>query len=573
MGFLSDLWPFRKKKESRVVVFIGQEGNYLDHRPYDPDEDDDKAWVKVGDGKVLVQRGNPTDSAGRPLQRRARLSQFAFKEFDYYNVDSGTVYDDAKFREITAGAFVDTPLEAHNRIVKLALLQYKKNARAFSIVEVVKDFTLGDGVIIDAADPRVQEIIDEFWEVNEWEDKLEERVRALAVTGEQLYPIFVGDDGILHISSILPLQILEVLRNTENAEDLQQVKACVRDLAMDYRTDSVVMDADAECFKILKPRDAWRIANGKMDLRDEKFCLFFAVNRIAGGTRGQPDITPVIDWIEGMDSFLFTMLERADLALQVVFDLKCDGLDAPKLRDMASEFVKSLRAGEVYAHNEKVTLDVHSPTLGSAEAEEIFNVLSRMISAGVGLPGMFFGDSMDIARASASEMTIPPSKRLQSRQRFVKRMIQRCLDLQIAWTRAKTPDRLKGVEDFTYQIRMPKIMLRDMSVTTRSIKGLADALSSALDREDPFITPELAQKIFVNALIDLDPAEDYLQAYSKASDRPSTMTAEDEAKLSPELYDAYQKVKFAKAEMRMARSARRASSMPHDDHEEEDGDE
>lgn len=545
MGFWSKIKDkvFGKKQE-RVVALISTDGKVISQRPYTPD-DEDKDFIRIGNGDLLIERNN-SNAHARGRGRSFRTSRVLFQEY-YDGLDSGRFSDDL-FKDLTPGAFVDTPKETHDRIVKMSLLQYKKNARAFSIVEVVKDFLIGDEIYIDAADPKVQELIDKYWKLNEWDEKLEERVRSLAVTGEQLYPVAVDSEGMLRLASVFPLQIIDVLRNEENAEDIQTIMACVKDRSLDYRTEQVNLTADAEPFTVLKEYDSTRIEEGSLQIERgarPKYCFFFAVNRLAGGTRGQPDLTPVMDWIEGMDSFLFTVLERAELAMQVVFDLKVEGAQKTDLQTFADDFVSNLRAGEAYAHNDKVELNVHSPNIGSSEAQEVYNVLVRMVSAGVGLPGMFFGDSDDVNRASAAEASIPPSKRLQSRQRFVKRLIKRPIDLQIAI--AKADGRLKGVTDFRYTVRMPKIMLRDLSMITRAIKGLADALASALDREQPFITAALAHKIFTSALVDLDPSEDFLQA--AASSRPEEKKAPELSDLPQELQDAYEEARKARAAM------------------------
>lgn len=562
MGFWSKLKGlFRKPKRERVVALISTDGKVLSQRPY-TDEDEDKDFVRIGNADLLIEKTGK-DASPRGRGRAVPTSRKLFKEYyDGLSLDSGRFSDDL-FKDLTPGSFVDTPKETHDRIVKMALLQYKKNARAFSITEIVKDFVIGDEIYIDAADPAVQEIIDKYWSLNEWDEKLEERVRSLSVTGEQIYPVFIDKDGMVRLSSILPLQVIDVLRNEENAEDLDTILAAVKDTSLDYRTEQVNLTSDASPFKVLKEYDAVRVENGDLDLSGPtKYCFFFAANRLAGGTRGSPDLTPVMDWIEGMDSFLFVVLERAELAMQVVFDLKCDGLSGNALQEKADEFVSNLRAGEAYAHNEKIELNVHSPNIGSSEAQEVFNVLVRMVSAGVGLPGMFFGDSMDVNRASAAESSIPPAKRLQARQRFVKRMIKRPIDLQIAL--AKKDGRLNGVTDFRYNVRMPKIMLRDLSMITRAIKGLADALAVALDREQPFITAALAHKVFTSALIDLDPSEDFLQA--SASKNPEEKQAPDMTDLPKEIQDAYDEVKRAKrAERIMMTSAQSHQSEDDDD--------
>ena len=109
---------------------------------------------------------------------------------------------------------------------------------------------------------------------------------------------------------------------------------------------------------------------------------------------------------------------------------------------------------------------------------------------------MFFGDAESLTRSSASELTIPASRRIQAKQAFFRRMLSRIFDVQIQY--AIDVGRLEKDVDKTYEIDMPQIFLRDVRMITTSLTSLASALTSAFRQR--WITNEDAAKTFQMAL-------------------------------------------------------------------------
>ncbi len=395
------------------------------------------------------------------------------------NPDSGTEFDDIFFQNLDATSPLDLDQERIERAQRLSLLLYRKNVRAFCAIELVKDFALGDGIRFKANDPKVQKLLEEHWEVNAWDDKLAERVRALAIFGEQIYPAFVNSTtGMVRLSSVAPLRLIKVNRNTKDAEDLLSISVSISnsDDVTDESKDSI------EGFKVKE--FAIIQHNGEISIDadvDMPPSFYFTINRISGSTRGLPDVLSAIDWLEGLDGLIFSMLERAEISQDVVFDLQFDGLQAKELKKEADKFTASLRSGEAWAHNEKAQMQIQAPNLGSSEGEVIVSILLRQIQAGTRLAGLFFGDAEDLTRASASELATPVAKAIQGRQNFIKSMISRVFRFQIK--QAQKADMLSCVTDFGFEIVMPLVFLRDIATITESLVNLASALESAVSND------------------------------------------------------------------------------------------
>jgi len=410
--------------------------------------------------------------------------------FPFANPDAGTEYDDRNFRQIgqEAGS-IDLPPQLLQTAQRLSMLLYRKNVRAYRSVENLKDFVIGDGVKFIASDDRVQEILEDHWEQNSWEEKLPERLRALSIFGEQLYPAFRSEEtGLVRLGAIIPFQIKRVNTNPENADELITVSVF----------DSFNEAPGAQVEGASKIYTIVRRANMNPELRP---AFFWAVNRVSGSTRGVPDSLSAVDWLEGMDGFTFSLMERAALSENVVFDLEYEGLRADEIRKKVSEFASALKSGGIYGHNEKVKLNLKSPNLAASDAETVQQVLLRQIQAGTGFAGMYYGDSADLTRASASELAVPVAKMIQARQNFVRQSLALIFDYQIE--SSKAAGILNDVEDFSYEIAMPRVYLRDTTQETQSLTNLTNSLVIA--KQEGWITDDEAEGVFKVALDRLGP--------------------------------------------------------------------
>jgi hypothetical protein len=428
-------------------------------------------WSKKDD-VLREDNGKKGIGGSSPRAKTAkRLSENVFTQTD--NPDAGTEFDDIFFQQIGNTQDVDLPQQTLLKAQRLAHFLYRKNCRAWSGTEILKDFALGDGVKHQATDPKVQAVLDNHWEINEWDDKIEERMRALSLSGEQIYPTFVNDNtGLVKLSTISPFKIKNITRDPKNAENQEFI---ITSLKAYQKTKIINIDDDGK-------------------LEGETF--YFAVNRVSGGTRGVPDMLPSVDWLEGLDGMLFSLMERSSLAQDIVFDLTYEGANDKECREMALEFIQSLKAGGAYAHNEKVKLEIKAPELAASDAETVISILLRQIQSGMRLAGLFFGDAEDLTKGSASELSMPVAKAIKARQNFWKRLLTKIFKYQIQ--QSKAHGQLEGVTDFGFKISMAPILLRDVKVITDSLISLGTTLAEAT--EEHYISNKEAAEIYRGAL-------------------------------------------------------------------------
>jgi len=426
--------------------------------------------------------------------RRSRLSEAVFSKlqestgFPGSNPDAGTEFDDRLFKNLGQVSPLDLSPERIEDAQRLSLLSYRKNPRAKRAIEVVKDFALGDQIRIRAKEPEVQDVLDQHWEENDWDNHIEDRLRDLAIFGEQLYPVAVREgDGMVSVSHVTPLRILSVLPNPKNSIELIKVQTSVGASSQTIREQD-----KGKVFDIIRPAKG----GGLTFEQGKDNAFYFTVNRISGATRGLPDLLPSMDWLEGLDQFVFSMLERADLAMNVVFDLMYKGLKDNEIKEKVDHFDQNMRDGLTYGHNENVELKIQVPELAGSDAEIVNRILTKHIQAGTGLAGLFYGDSDDLTRASASELSVAVARMIQSRQNLFKRILKRILEFQIQ--RSVQAGTLKKGMDTTFVIEMPHIFLRDLSTITESIEKLTDSLITGVDRK--WIDNETAGKMFRTSL-------------------------------------------------------------------------
>ena len=421
-------------------------------------------------------------SISLPRRKKMRLTE-AFGIFPFGDPDFGTEFSDKLFVNLRRAGPLDLEPNRMQTAQRLSTLLYFKNPRAKRAIELVKDFVLGEGFRVVAKEPKVQEILDEHVRINEWDDKAEERLRGIALFGELLMPAFVNDvTGMVKVTTVEPLKIRQVDAHPENSEDVIRIRTTVRqpgekngrkfDVIRLHRGDELVGDA-----------------------------FYFTINRIPGMRRGVPDLLSSIDWLEGLDGFLFGALERADISQQVVIDLLFKSLNAKEIGEEVDKFVRSVQEGGVWGHNENVELTIKSPNLGAADIKGMTQVIKSNIQAGTGIPGLGFGDAADLTRSSAEELTVPVARMIEGRQRFFRLMMRRIFDFQIQESlRAGT---IPKDIDTAYQIELAKVFLRDTAQITRSITELSQALE--LGVQSNWISNDQAGALYRGALQQIGP--------------------------------------------------------------------
>lgn len=368
------------------------------------------------------------------------------------------------------------PMTQEN-MLKIVYRLYMTDPLARRILEISRDFAIGDGLSFSAVDPKVYEILYDFWydPVNDWSMKQYRRCLELGLYGEQIYPVFVNEvNGRVRMGYIDPLNISKIENNPENAEEPRWVFVTFKEKP--YRVIYTDLDPQSPTYDRLV---------GDV--------FFFAINNVTLGTRGISDLLPLADFIDAYGQYLFNLLERSRLLNAFIWDVTVEGMNQDQIDEYIAKF-GTPRPGAVRAHNEKIKWDVVSPKLEAADASEGAKLFLTHILGGAGLPLHYYAMGEGTTRATALEMAEPVLKRAQSRRKTFVSMIEKIFDFVIdqAIIHGTLPENV----DARYSIIIPPITKRDLVNLSSAMAQITTALSLAEDKK--WIQLDSAKEVFTN---------------------------------------------------------------------------
>lgn len=385
--------------------------------------------------------------------------------------------EDIGWTRITARNIKDfNPTEQH-KMQKIAYYLYDKNGLGHRIIERTKDFVVGDGLTYDIKDAKVKEVIDEHWEINQWAIKQADRIGELGIYGEQFYPVFIAKQtGLVRLGYVDPEFVVKVSTHPENAALKISYKAAFR-------------DSTSKSFTIIRidhnpSNKTFGFLNGES--------FFFSINTVENMPRGRSDLFTIADSIDSYENFLYNRAERADILNRIIYDLLMEGLDEKEIKERLKGF-KIPRSNEVFGHNEKTSLNIKVPDLGSQDASSEAKLLFNHIMGGSGFGPHWFGFAEGIVRATALAMDLPTKKQLKSRQKVFKFMISFIFRHQVH--QAVLAKRLNADQkDTPIQINLPMIEEKDTEAISRALVAITDSL--VVGTTENWITTEEATKVY-----------------------------------------------------------------------------
>ncbi len=395
--------------------------------------------------------------------------------------------DDDKKRDLN-------PL-TQSRMQEIAYWLYDKTALGHRLMEMQKDFVIGEGVKYVARDKNVQEVLDKFWKdpINNWPITQYVKALELGLFGEQFYPVWVNPvDGAVKLGYIDPANIKEVTRNKLNPMQLMTV--------VTKENLSPVVEIDEE------PKNTYTIIGYDRKVSSETFeklvgeIFYFSVNRLSNSTRGRSDLLSIADWIDMHEKFLFNVAERAYLQSSFIWDVEFEGKSQTWIDAWVKKHgLKVPKPGSIRYHNEKTKWSAVSPKLEAADMSEHARTLKNHILSGFGVPEHWVGEGANVTRATALEMGGPAYKRFKSRQFYYKYMIQTIFDYVI--DQAIIHKTLKPNVDRKFVINMQPLSEKDVKETSMALVQISTSLQTAQDND--WITDNQAKMIFAHIVTQL----------------------------------------------------------------------
>jgi len=405
------------------------------------------------------------------LFKRTRLKESA------YDVASAP---DADFRSLLMLPR-DLDTWTHRKQLEYAYKMSLRNPLARRILELIKDHIIGGGITFEANDSRVFSVLDSFWNdpVNLLDMRQHSFAYELGLYGEQCYQVFVDKrNGRVRLGYIDPADIDQVIVDKENVLRVNKIKV---------KKDGQLKEVD--------------VINLDENERSETFgylvgdCFFFAINKVSNATRGTSDLLSLIDWLHGLDRYMFALLERAVYMNNYVWDVTLEGASKKTVDDFLKKFSPP-KAGTVLGHNERIKYDLIVPKLEHRDQGEGINIFRNHILAGAGLPPFWAGPGDQTTRATALMMGDPTYKMLKARQDYFKYMFEYMFRFVI--DQAIIAGTLPKDVDKAFQVIMPEISTRDVKETASALNTASTSLSLA--ETSGWISKEEASRVYEDIL-------------------------------------------------------------------------
>lgn len=385
--------------------------------------------------------------------------------------------DEADWRPLSADVRRDLAPVTQRRMREMALYLWESNLLANRLIELPLAYLLAEGVRLQVQDDENQAVLDRFWAdpINEMDLKLPQKVRELALYGEQCYPTFVNQrNGHVRLGYLDPALIETVVTDPDNRSQPIGI-VTVKDNKGRARRFRIIVNGPEDVFS--------RRAQEIRQTFDDGDAFYFTINDLSNGRRGRSDLLAQADWLDGYDQFLFGELDRSSFMRAFLWDVTLTGATPEDVKRRAGE-IAAPKPGSVRVHNDAEKWDAVAPDLKAQDSSENARLFRNHVLGGGTIPEHWYGGGGDVNRATAGEMGEPTFKVFSMRQRFVKHMLESVgryvLRQMVLATQQPEPD--FGDEAFRVQAVFPEMTARDTTKYAAALAQVVLAAGAMVDR-------------------------------------------------------------------------------------------
>lgn len=445
----------------------------------------------------------------------------------------------------------DLPEVTADRARELGVYLYETNPLGKRILEIVRDFCLGEGVTVasqakDDDDREAQQaVIDRFWQdpVNTVDIRLYDRVLELGLFGEACWPVAVNPaNGHVRWGYVDPGQVADVVCDPLNHEIAREIvlKAATgterKRLKVIRRDENPGSPTYGRLMGVRIDRATGQVLDTyREDEQDKPYagaCFWWAINKPSAARRGRGDLLAVADWLDSLDQLLFNEVDRNILAKSFIWDVTLTGETQPGVDKWLETNNKAPKPGSVRAHNDKVAWIAVTPDLKMQDAQTGADMILSYIAAGAGVPKHWLSGTIDVNKATATEMGEPAFKRLTSRQKLVRFILEQVVTFvldQAEVVGGAGLDRRDKLEPEAWPIvvQAPEIRSKDLKAGADTLNAAATALATA--RADGVIDQQVQQEAFALLLaqigVDVDMEAMRQRIEAEEAERDAQMAA------------------------------------------------
>lgn len=352
-----------------------------------------------------------------------------------------------------------TPIE-HDKMIEVCHYLFESNPFARRLVTLSTDLICGDGVRIEAEDPRIQELVNSIWHHprNRFPQQLGDFRNSLGLNGELILPV-----GLNPITGVPIFGFLDSYAVQTVDVDPSNIRLPV----------SLVLKAEGAA----PPQRLQIMQRDPVSGRMVGETFFARSGGLPNSRRGRSELLPIADWLDLFDQLVFQELERVKLLGTFVYDLSMKGADEAKILQKRNEF-KRPESGSTYVHNENETLSMVSPELHSEERVETAKMIATHVAGSVGFPLTWLGFS-DSNLATIQGQNDVLLKTPSAKQRQFGELIQEWLAFGVASAVEKNRVLYRNA-DLSFKVIMPEIAAKDLVRASATLTQVVAANDTAL---------------------------------------------------------------------------------------------
>ena len=387
----------------------------------------------------------------------------------------------------------DRPPDDARRQYDDALLAWRTNPYAKRIIDIITDYTVGDG-LTPVAPGEIGRFIDTFWShpQNRLDLRLPELMDELSRAGDLFLVLFRNPaDGQSYVRAVPKSDVVEIVTAANDWE---------RELAYAVRSDELRVTSDESRVPELVAHHASRVTTFLSPHHPDAatadaVMLHYSINRPVGALLGESELGTILPWLRGYSRMLE---DRVRLNWAARAFLWFVTVPTGRVNAKAEQYSAPPEPGSIVVHDEGERWEMQAPNLRGLDAQHDMRALRQAISAGSGQPPHWHGDGGDINRAVAGAMQDPAVRRLRRRQRHLQHIV---IDLcAVAYERAYQVGRARRRPDRSViRVDLPDISREDnesLALAAERLTGAFGQLLAALPGFSPTLVGQLLPLIF-----------------------------------------------------------------------------
>lgn len=407
---------------------------------------------------MTIQQG------GEPISTRQRIADTIYRIISGSSARLASVtakVDDSAGWQSFSAAPHDRDAAEIQQLYRDALEAWRKNPLAKRIVDITTDYTIADGITLEAPGD-IGRFIARWWihPKNLMDLRLPVLSDELTRAGDLFLTLHRNEnDGISYLRAIPKDRIIRI-HTADNDWETELAFSEVQDTG--------------------EPR-LWLSPDHPEADKSPAVMIHYAINRPVGALLGESDLATVLPWLRRYSRMLE---DRVRLNWAIRAFLWIVTVPSNKVQAKKTQYATAPEAGSIIVKDESETWEPVTPSLRARDAANDLKAVRRMIDAGPGFPPHWRGEPEDTNYATAKAMNDSANRHLRRRQLYLRHML---IDLaHVSYTRAHQGGRFRAKPDRAkITALLPDISREDNAVLATAARDLALAYSSLRQEVTP----------------------------------------------------------------------------------------